>query len=186
MLFEMRNILNKYITPKNNSVSDIYMNYFACGLYEIKENNEYYYLRIETEEDFFDVIENINSICKEMKSCTNNYYSPVDEKLKMEIWIENPSNWSMPVYPLENKICLGVNNNIPIDEAMKYCKNFEEIHIGGYRGNKVSVPNNFNSNYFNGFEDLRILQINDFETAEDKARAKKLSEDLEEALLIIE
>ncbi len=181
----MRNILNTYITPKNYSVSDINTHYFNCGLYEVKEGKEYYYLNIKTEENFFDAISDVQIICDEIKNCVSNYCSSENKDLKIEIWIENSSNWSIPVYPLENKICLGLNNDIPIDEALKFCKDFNEIYIGGYRGYKVSVPEDFSS-CFDGFDNLKLLQIDDFQTEEDKNRAKKLSEVLYNVTLIID
>lgn len=184
MLFDMRNIVNMHITPKNYYLSDINTHYFTCGLYENNKDGEYYYLSIKTEEDFYNVLDNTYTLCSEIKKCVTNYRSTADESLKIEIWIENPSNWSMPVYPLENKICLGLNDNIPVDNALILCKEFEKIYIGGYRGYKVSFSDNFNSDSVYNFDNLKLLQFDDLKTEEDNEKAINLSHNLTDVTLI--
>ncbi len=186
LLYDMRAILNSHITPKSYHFSDIYEYYFSAGFYKAEDNKESYQMNLYTEEDFFDVIADIDLICVEIKKCISSYRVLPNENLEVKIWIENRSNWSIPVSPLANRICVGINNDIPITDVLKYCKNFEEIKIGGYRGYKVSIPDNFNSDYFDGFDNLKLLQIDDFETKQDKVRAEKLSEGLEDVLLIID
>lgn len=184
MLFDMRNIVNMHINPKNYCLSDINTHYFTCGLYEKKQDGEYYYLSINTEEDFYNVLDDMYTLCNEIKKCVANYRSNADESLKIEIWIENPSNWSMPVYPLENRICLGLNDNIPVDKALILCKEFEKICIGGYRGYKISFSDNFNNDFVNNFDNLKFLQFDDLKSEKDKEKAINLSHNLTNVTLI--
>ena len=62
MLFDMRNLVNMHINPKNYCLSDINTHYFTCGLYEKKQDGEYYYLSINTEEDFYNVTKKLVTI----------------------------------------------------------------------------------------------------------------------------
>ncbi|MBQ8411483.1 MAG: hypothetical protein IJX15_07150, partial [Ruminiclostridium sp.] len=73
LLYKMRNTLNSYVTPKNYYLSDIDKHYFSSGIYEIKDNKECYYLYIKTEDTFYDVISDIDTLCTEMKECINSY-----------------------------------------------------------------------------------------------------------------
>lgn len=175
LLYKMRNTLNSYVTPKNYYLSDIDKHYFSSGIYEIKDNKECYYLYIKTEDTFYDVISDIDTLCTEMKECINSYRTSGNENTEIVLWIENCSNWSIPVYPLSDKICIGLNHSIPITDALDYCKGFEEISLGGYRGYKILIPQNFNSNYFDDFHSLKRLEISGFSSDKDKNR---ISEEL--------
>lgn len=186
LLYEMRSILNSHITPKNYYLSDIDKHYFSSGIYEIKDNKECYYLYIKTEDTFYDVISDIDTLCTEMKECINSYRTSGNENTEIVLWIENCSNWSIPVYPLSDKICIGLNHSIPITDALDYCKNFEEISLGSYRGYKILIPQSFNSNYFDDFHSLKRLEISGFSSQEDKNRMKQELLDLDGIEVIVD
>lgn len=172
-LYAMRNTLQSYINPKADNPIDFIQQSMTPGGYSVENDCEKYYLYVKTDDEFADVLSDIYLLNDEIREYVSSNQAFFNQNTEIEICIEKWSFWIIRLYPISNRIAIGLNDDISITEALNYLKDFQNISVGGYWGYNVSVPDDFDSSYFESFDNLKTLEITDVEN--EKELREKLS-----------
>jgi len=145
-------------------------------------------LLIWTKEDFKSVMTDINSLCNDIKNCVNYNQNVSKENIEIQIWIENEVNWSISLCPMESQIKIGLDyhEHIFAKDALEFCKEFEEIIIGGYRGGEIFISDDIDSEYFSDFKNLKYLYFSDLSIENDADEIREKLSNLDGVKVIIE
>lgn len=165
--YAMRNTLQSYINPKADNLIDFIHQSLTMGGYSVEDNNEKYYMYVKTDDEYTDVISDIYLLNDEIREYVSSNQVVFNQNTEIEICIENWSFWIIRLYPMSNRIALGLNSDIPITEALDYLKNFQNVSVGGYWGYNVPIPDDFDSSYLESFDNLKTLEITDVENDEE-------------------
>lgn len=184
-LYGMKDVLHSYVNPKTNDLIDFTRHFLGSGKYKFEDGKLKYHMYMKTGDEFADTISDIPSLCHEIKDCVNHYSVLSDENTDIQIDIENWSEWDICIDLKADKITLGLNDRIPITDALDYCKEFETIYVGGYWGYFVLIPDNFDSSYFSDFDMLKVLKIDKIKYEDEENELKEALSDLSGVNIII-
>lgn len=178
-MYNVKDILCSFISPKSDDIVDFTQHIFRSGSYEYGGDGELYLsLAIKTDADIMDALSIIPLMNNEINTCINNNSILSDEKTELNIRIEYWGDWVIILKPKLNYISIGLTEQYSMTEILDCCKSFTEIHIGGYWGHTVLIPNNINGDYFSNFPHLNVLSISDIATIQMKEHLNEIASDL--------
>ncbi len=173
-LYKIKDIVHSRVTPSARRFPEKMRMLGASGNIWDEEGRTTISSTMETEEDFSDVIAAIPEITEEVNGliAQNQYLS--HPAVDIEIYIEHWSEWNIRIYPKQSRIVLGINERISFAEAVQYCREFENIDVGGYWGFDVDIPDN-TGELFANFDGLHSLEINSIKCEDTETAVRELS-----------
>lgn len=173
-LYKLKDIVHSRITPSARRFPEKMELLGGSGSVMFEEGRTTIISSRETEEDFSDVIAAIPEITKEVNELISQSEHLSYPATDIEIYIEHWAEWDIRVIPKQSKIVLGINERISFAEAMEYCRGFEDITVGGYRGYSVDLPDNVGE-LFADFDGLRSLRIDSIMHGDTEAALRGMS-----------
>lgn len=163
-LREMNVIIREYMPAKIGDIVD-FVQSFDHGSYTY-ENGKLIITNAEkVDMELSDALSSIKkmNIVLEKYLLQNKILS--DEDTEIIIRFECQANWSITLMPKTKNIGIGVTRLAPFGkEMLSLCKEYKSIHIGGYWGYNVTIPDDIDSNFFEDFTNLESLDIDSIET----------------------
>lgn len=179
-LYKIKSILNSYMNFDSDDLVDLIQHTFQAGSYQYEDGRLRLSFGIKTDEEMTDVLSEVSLLCNEIKTYVRNDSGLNGETTDITVRVEHWAGWSMVLEPNSNRICIGLNDQMPIIQILNYCKEFEIVEIGGYWGYGVSVPHDLENEFFMDFNALKVLKISDIQTLEMEKQLNEAVSDLRE------
>ncbi len=173
-LYKIKDIVHSRVTPSARSFPQKMRMLGASGDVLFEDGQTTVCSAMETEEDFLDVIMEIPEITREVNELITQSSHLSYPATNIEIYIEHWSAWNIRIFPKQSRIALGINEQISFAEAVQYCREFENIDVGGYWGFEVDIPENVGE-LFADFDFLRSLEITDIMREDTETAVRELS-----------
>ncbi len=179
-LREMNDIIREYMPAKIGDIAD-FLNSFDAGLYKYEDDKLTVINAEKVDMELPDALATIGKMNVVLDEYIRQNEILSDEATEIEIRFECRANWSITLMPKTKGIGIGVTRHAPFGkEMLSLCKEYKSIHIGGYWGYDVTIPDDINSSFFEDFTNLESLDIDSIETEAMKEFLDKALEGLPE------
>lgn len=174
-LYRMSDILQSHVHYKERNLGDFVWKYTGSGSVDIEDGKQTYSLYVKTGDDFSAVSADIPAIMDEITQYIADAPALGGEDTEIVLCIENWASWIVRIFPQQSRIAIGLNDDIHVTEALSGCKEFSEIHVGGYRGYSIQLGEGFSGEYFSDFTRLERLEFGSLYPSEEVRLCEALS-----------
>lgn len=165
-IIAVKNIVTDYASVDANSFADVYNNIFHLSDIRVENGERQLSIGFESHTGLSDLLPHI----ADMRDRVNEYVrsSALNDKIdNVYIIIENHSNWIVRMWTVTDEIVVGADwrdleeCRLTHKDVLGFCRNFEDIYIGGYWGGVVRFDEPIDKEFFSGFTKTKKLKIDD-------------------------